>query len=192
MSNTTFIDDMSSRRARARRYMISCSASQDEEQSKHAIIDLLNEALATALICAMRYKAHYFASHGFAAPGDDIKLADSEFLLHVEEEQGHVEKIAARITELGGHADYNPPVLGQRGYSDYTSTASLLDMLQEDLIGERIAMDIYREMIRFVSVRDVTTRDLLQEIVAQEQEYVDRLSARIESLRPEPVRRAVA
>lgn len=190
MSNTTFIDDMSSRRARARRYMIACS--QNEEHSKHAVIDLLNEAMATALICAMRYKAHYFASHGFAAPGEEIKLADSEFMQHVTEEQGYVEKIAARITELGGHADFNPHVLAQRGYSDYTCTESQLDMLQEDLIGGRIAIDIYREMIRFVAARDIATRDLLKEIMDREQEHVDRLSVRIGSLRPAPAHRAVA
>jgi Bacterioferritin (cytochrome b1) len=191
MSNITFIDDMSSRRARARRYMIGCSASHDEK-SQQVIIDLLNEALATKLICVMRYKAHYFASHGFAAPGDEIKLADTEFKEHVAEEQRHVERIAERINELGGFADFNPPILAQRGYSDYTCTASQLDLLKEDLIGERIAIDIYREMIRFVAGRDPQTRDLLTDLMSREKEHADRLEARIQSLRPEPARRAVA
>lgn len=192
MLNTAFIDDMSSRRARARRYMIGCSASQGAGNTQ-AIIDLLNEALTTELICAMRYKAHYYASHGFAPPGDLVKLADPELLEYVSEEQGHMEKIAGRIAQLGGFADFNPPLLTQRGYSDYTSTADPLDILKEDLIGERIAMDIYREMIRFVAGRDPLTGELLEEILACEQEHMERLAARIQALEPDPApARAVA
>jgi bacterioferritin len=183
---------MSSRRARARRCMIGCSAAQNDEKSQQVIIDLLNEVLATKLICVMRYKAHYFSSHGFTAPGDEIKLADTECKEHVAEEQRHVERIAERIAELGGIADFNPPILAQRGYSDYTCTASQLDLLQEDLIGERIAIDIYREMIRFVAGRDKETRDLLADLMSHDQQHAERLEARIQSLRPEPVRRAVA
>jgi bacterioferritin len=183
MLNTAFIDDMSSRRARARRYMIGCSASKEAGNSQ-AIIDLLNEALATELICAMRYKAHYYASHGFAPPGDLVKLADAELLDHVNEEQAHLEKIASRIAQLGGFADFNPPILAQRGYSDYTSTADPLDVLKEDLIGERIAVDIYREMIRFIAARDSVTGELLEDIMTREQEHVDKLAARIEALQP--------
>jgi len=183
MLNTAFIDDMSSRRARARRYMISCSAAQEGEYTQ-AIIDLLNEALATELICVMRYKAHYYASHGFGAPGDDVKLADSEYMDHVNEEQGHVDRIAERIAQLGGFADFNPTVLAQRGYSDYTNTSSALDVFKEDLIGERIAVDIYREMIRFIGNRDPETRDLLQEIMNHEQDHASKLAARIHALRP--------
>jgi bacterioferritin len=192
MLNTAFIDDMSSRRARARRYMIGCSASQGAGNTQ-AIIDLLNEALATELICAMRYKAHYYASQGFGPPGDLVKLADPELLEYVSEEQGHMEKIAERIAQLGGFADFNPPILTQRGYSDYTSTADPLDILKEDLIGERIAMDIYREMIRFVAGRDPLTGELLEEILACEQEHMERLAARIQALEPDPApARAVA
>lgn len=193
MLNTAFIDDMSSRRARARRYMIS-SAAQNVENSQQAVIDLLNEALAVELICVMRYKAHYYASHGFAPPGDQVKLADSDCLDHVSEEQRHVERIAERIAQLGGFADFNPPILSQRGYSDYTSTADLLDVLQEDLIGERIAIDIYREMIRFVSSRDLVTSQLLQDIANHEQVHANKLEARVRALQPAPVApaRAVA
>lgn len=192
MLNTAFIDDMSSRRARARRYMIGSSASAGAERSQ-AVIDLLNEALATELICVMRYKAHYYAGHGFAPPGDLVKLADSELLDHVNEEQAHVDKIAERISQLGGFADFNPPILAQRGYSDYTSTADPLDVWQEDLIGERIAVDIYREMIRFVGGRDPVTAELLEEIMAREQEHVAKLTARIAAAKPVPVpARAVA
>lgn len=183
MLNTAFIDDMSSRRARARRYMIGCSASQEAEHSQ-AVIDLLNEALATELICVMRYKAHYYASHGFAPPGDLVKLADTELLDHVNEEQGHVDRIAERIAQLGGFADFNPTVLAQRGYSDYTSTADPIDVMKEDLIGERIAIDIYREMIRFVAGRDAVTCEMLEEIMAHEQQHVDKLAARIKALEP--------
>lgn len=192
MLNTAFIDDMSSRRARARRYMIGCSASHGAEHSQ-AVIDLLNEALATELICVMRYKAHYYSGQGFAPPGDLVKLADSELLDHVNEEQAHVDKIAERIAELGGYADFNPPILGQRGYSDYTSTAEPLDIWKEDLIGERIAVDIYREMIRFVAGRDPVTGELLEQIMVHEQEHVAKLAARIEASKSEAVpTRAVA
>lgn len=192
MLNTAFIDDMSSRRARARRYMIGCSASHDAEHSQ-AVIDLLNEALATELICVMRYKAHYYASHGFAPPGDLVKLADSELLDYVNEEQAHVDRLAERIAQLGGFADFNPTILAQRGYSDYTSTAEPLDILKEDLIGERIAVDIYREMIRFVAGRDPVTCELLEDIMNHEQEHVDKLAARIQVLQPAPTpARAVA
>ena len=192
MLNTAFIDDMSSRRARARRYMIGCSASQGAEHSQ-AVIDLLNEALATELICVMRYKAHYYAGHGFAPPGDLVKLADSELLDHVNEEQAHVDKLAERIVQLGGYADFNPPILAQRGYSDYTSTGDPLDIWKEDLIGERIAVDIYREMIRFVAGRDPATCELLEEIMAHEQQHAAKLAARIEASKPASVpARAVA
>src|SRR5690554_2713034 len=192
MLNTAFIDDLSARRAHARRYMIGCSASATVENSQ-AIIDLLNEALATGLICAMRYKAHYYASHGFAPHGDLVKLADAEQLEQVNEEQAHIEKIADRIADLGGFPDFNPPILGQRGYSDYTNTADQLDVLKEDLIGARIAVDIYGEIIRFVAGRDPETCGLLRQIVACEQEHIDKLATRIEALQPAPVpARAVA
>lgn len=182
LNNTAFIDDISSRRARARRHMISWSSSDEMSGPQQAIVNLLNEALATELICVLRYKAHYYASHGFAKAGDAVKLADGEFLEHVNEEQAHVDRLAERIAQLGGFADFNPPILAQRGYSDYTHPGDLLDMLKEDLIAERIAIDIYHEMIRFVGERDRETRDLLADILEREEEHADRLVAKIDQL----------
>lgn len=172
--------------------MVNYSASQNLE-SNQTLINLLNEALAIELICVRRYKAHYYASQGFAGPEEDIKLGDADYREHVDEEQRHVDRIAERINQLGGQADFNPQILWQRGYIDYTNTGSLLDTLNEDLIAERIAIDIYMEMIRFIADRDPETRALLQDIVEHEEEHAARLVARIETRRamtPPPVRAA--
>jgi bacterioferritin len=183
--NTTFIDDMCSRRAQARKYMVSCSASHGQENPQ-TLIDLLNEALATELICVLRNKAHYYASHGFPSPDEDVKLADAEYMEYANQDQKHVDQIAERITQLGGHADFNPAILGQRGYSDYTSSGSPLDTLNEDLIAGRIVVDIFNEMIRFIGRRDLITRTLLERIVEQKEEHATQLMARIQALRITP------
>lgn len=187
MLNTSFIDDMSLRRSRARRCMalkcMSASSAAKEDDTQQAIIELLNEALATELLCVLRYKAHYYASHGFVSDGDSVKLADSDYWQQATEEQRHVDQLAERIEQLGGYADFNPQMLTERGYSDYTSIGSSLDTLQEDLIAARIKIDIYREMIRFVASRDSATRDVLQEVLQQEMKHMERINSRIESLR---------
>ena len=162
--------------------MIGWTSADEEGSPQQTIVNLLNEALATELICVLRYKAHYYASHGFAKDGDSIKLADGEFLEHVNEEQSHVDRLAERITQLGGVADFNPAILVRRGYSDYTHPGNPLDMLQEDLIAERITIDIYHEMIRFVATRDPKTRQLLEEILAREEEHAQKLATKISCL----------
>lgn len=185
--NTSFIDDMSLRRSRARKCMakkcMSAFSTAREDDAQQAIIELLNEALATELLCVLRYKAHYYASHGFVSDGESVKLADSDYWDQATEEQRHVDRLAERIEQLGGYADFNPQTLSERGYSDYTSLGSPLDILQEDLIAERITIDIYRELIRFVASRDTKTQDLLQEILQEEMKHAERITARIESLK---------
>ena len=134
------------------------------------VIRLLNDALATEVICILRYKRHYFTARGSAG-----KIAAAEFLEHANEEQGHADRIAERIAQLGGDPDLNPATLLARSHSEYDEHESLRDMLQADLFAERVAIESYREMVRYFGDRDPTTRRMMEEILASEEEHADDL-----------------
>ena len=134
------------------------------------IVKLLNDALATELVCVMRYKRHYFTAQGLASP----KIAD-EFLVHAQEEEAHGDQIAERIVQLGGEPDFSPETLVQRSHAEYDASSDLKAMIRANLVAERIAIEAYSQMIALIGDKDSTTRRILEGILAQEQEHADEL-----------------
>ncbi|VTU24714.1 Bacterioferritin [Variovorax sp. PBS-H4] len=134
------------------------------------IVQLLNDALATELVCVLRYKRHYFTASGQASPA----IAD-EFLVHANEESAHADKIAERIVQLGGDPDFNPQTLRERSHAQYDESKDLQAMVRANLVAERIAIETYRQMISLVGDKDPTTRRMLEEILADEEEHADEL-----------------
>jgi bacterioferritin len=165
-----FISDVETIRARARQHMERGAVTPDYPEGRSQICELLNEALATELVCVLRYKRHYFTARGSAG-----RIAAAEFLEHANEEQQHADRIAERIAQLGGDPDLNPVNLTARSHSQYDAHESLRDMLEADLYAERIAIESYREMIRFFGDRDPTSRRMLEEILESEEEHADDL-----------------
>jgi bacterioferritin len=141
------------------------------------VIKLLNHALATELVCVLRYKRHYFMAQGLEA--DPVA---AEFQQHAAEEQQHADQIAARIMQLGGEPDFSPEGLASRSHSEYDDSKGLLDMVREDLVAERIAIESYGEMIRFIGDGDTTTRRMLEGILAMEEEHADDLASMLHKL----------
>jgi bacterioferritin len=141
------------------------------------VIKVLNEALATELVCVLRYKRHYFMASGIHANA----VAD-EFLEHSQEEQVHADQIAERITQLQGEPDFNPATLAGRSHSQYAEGNSLVDMIREDLVAERIAIDSYNEIIRYLGDKDITSRRLMEQILAKEEEHADDMNSLIETV----------
>ena len=138
---------------------------------REEIIALLNDALATELVCVLRYKRHYFTATGV----NSSKIAD-EFLVHANEEAAHADRIAKRIVELGGSPDFSPDTLSARSHADYDSSADLKAMVKANLTAERIAVESYRQMIGLIGDLDSTTRRMLEDILADEEEHADELS----------------
>jgi bacterioferritin len=137
----------------------------------------LNEALATELVCVLRYKRHHYTARGIHA-----QAVAEEFLEHANEEQEHADKIAERITQLDGDPDFNPEVLAKRSHSQYVEGTSLVDMIREDLIAERIAIESYSEIIRYLGDNDPTSRRVMEEILAKEEEHAEDMKTLIESV----------
>lgn len=134
------------------------------------IVKLLNDALATELVCVLRYKRHYFSANGVASPA----IAD-EFLVHANEESAHSDKIAERIVQLGGQPDFNPKTLLDRSHADYDEATELQAMVRANLVAERIAIETYRQLISLIGDKDPTTRRMLEEILTDEEEHADEL-----------------
>jgi bacterioferritin len=134
------------------------------------IVKLLNDALATELVCTMRYKRHHFTAQGLASP----KIAD-EFLVHAQQEEAHGDQIAQRIVQLGGEPDFSPATLVQRSHADYDDSSELKSMIRANLVAERIAIEAYTQMIALIGEKDSTTRRILEGILAQEQEHAEDL-----------------
>jgi bacterioferritin len=155
-------------RERAREHVERGAVTTDYGADRGAVIALLNEALASELVCVLRYKRHYAM-----AQGPHSAAARAEFAQHATEELGHADRIAERIVQLGGAPDFNPEGLADRSHAEYVEGATLRDMLREDLVAERVAIESYREMIAFVAGKDPTTRRLLEEILAVEEEHAE-------------------
>jgi bacterioferritin len=132
------------------------------------ILQLLNDALATELVCVLRYKRHYFTAHGMAAP----RVAE-EFLEHANDESGHADRIAERIVQLGGSPDFAPDRLLQRSHADYDESTDLRSMVRANLVAERVAVETYRQMINVIGDKDPSTRRLLEEVLNDEEEHAD-------------------
>ena len=135
------------------------------------IVSLLNDALATELVCILRYKRHHFTARGVSSP----KIAD-EFMVHAQEETAHADRIAERIAQLGGKPDFSPETLMQRSHADYDDSSDLQAMIRANLLAERVAIEAYGQMIELIGDKDPTTRRMLVQILAQEQEHADELS----------------
>ena len=138
---------------------------------RDAIVKLLNDALATELVCVLRYKRHYYTAKGVSSP----KIAE-EFMVHAQEETDHSEKIAERIVQLGGEPDFSPDTLLSRSHADYDESKDLQAMIRSNLVAERIAVESYRQMIALIGEKDHTTRRMLEQILADEEEHADELS----------------
>ncbi|MDZ4774532.1 MAG: ferritin-like domain-containing protein [Planctomycetota bacterium] len=164
------LSDVSSLRARARLHVESGAVTDSYKADREQVLRSLNEALATELVCVLRYKRHYFMAEGIHAQS----VAD-EFLEHANEEQGHADELAARIVQLGGEPDFDPDGLTARSQAEYKPGHSLVEMIREDLIAERIAIESYGELIRYIGDDDPTTRRMLERILATEEEHADDL-----------------
>ena len=176
---TPFLSDVQELRRRARQHMERGAVTQGYKGDLQTIIKILNEALATEIICVLRYKRHYFMAAGIHA-----EPVAQEFLQHANEEQAHADQIASRITQLQGEPNFDPEGLTDRSHSQYVEGGSLIDMVKEDLIAERIAIESYTEIIHYIGEKDPTTRRLLEGILAMEEEHADDLSKLLATLKP--------
>ncbi|MDQ8035273.1 bacterioferritin [Bordetella genomosp. 1] len=163
--------DIKAIRARARQDIESGAVTGTYRADRETVLRLLNEALATELVCVLRYKRHFFMARGLNA-----EPVAAEFAEHAAEEQSHADRLAERIVQLGGEPDFSPNGLQQRSHAEYVEGKTLQDMIRENLIAERIAIDSYRQMVEYVADQDPTTRRLLEEILAAEEEHADDLS----------------
>ena len=172
-----FLTDVKELRRRARQHIENGAVTEAYRGDRVVVIRLLNEALATEIVCILRYKRHFYMASGIHA-----QAVAAEFLQHAGEEQGHADQIAARITQLGGEPDFNPEGLATRSHAQYVEGTSLIDMIKEDLVAERIAIDSYGEMIRYIGDNDPTTRRMLEGILAVEEEHAEDMKTLIESV----------
>src|SRR3954447_10971052 len=171
-----FLSDIETLRKRAREHIAEGAVTPGYHADRGVVLKLLNEALATEIICTLRYKRHYFMAQGIHA-----ESVASEFLEHAQEEQQHADQIAERITQLGGAPDFSPEGLATRSHAEYVEGDSLESMIKEDLVAERIAIDSYREMAEYFGTKDITTRRLMEDILAKEEEHADDLANLLEN-----------
>lgn len=170
-STRDFLSDIETLRARARRQINDGAVTGDYGIDPALAARVLNAALATELICVLRYRHHHFVARGL-----NSEPIAQEFLVHSNEELGHADKIAQRIVQLGGTPELDPSGLSKRSHAEYLTPPELTDMIRENLVAERIAIESYREMIAFFGDRDPTTRAMLEAILAVEEEHADELA----------------
>ena len=174
-----FLSDVTELRRRARQHIQDGAVTQGYLADRGKVVAVLNEALATEIVCVLRYKRHYFMATGIHA-----NAVAAEFLEHANDEQGHADRIAERITQLGGEPNFNPEGLASRSHSQYVEGKSLVDMIREDLIAERIAIESYGEIVRFLGERDITSRRMMEQILGVEEEHADDLKNLLATLDP--------
>jgi bacterioferritin len=170
VADKPFLTDVKTLRERARRHIEQGAVTEGYKADRETVIKILNEALATEIVCVLRYKRHYFMASGIHAEG-----VAAEFLQHANEEQGHADQIAQRIVQLGGEPNFNPEGLLSRSHAEYVEGDTLLDMIKEDLVAERIAIDSYRDIIQYLGNDDPTTRRMMESILAMEEEHAEDL-----------------
>jgi bacterioferritin len=171
------LTDIPTLRKRARQHIEEGAITSGYAADREAVIALLNEALATELVCVLRYKRHYFMAAGIHAGS-----VAAEFLAHAAEEMLHADRIAERIVQLRGEPNFSPDGLAARSHAEYVEGDTLREMIKEDLIAERIAIESYREMVAYLGEQDTTTRRMLEEILASEEEHAEDLSSLLEGL----------
>jgi bacterioferritin len=178
-SKGEFRTDVAELRRRARQHIEDGAVTAGYGADRETVIRVLNDALATEIVCVLRYKRHYFMAQGIHATA-----VAQEFLEHATEEQGHADRIAERITQIGGEPDFSPEGLATRSHSEYVEGDTLIDMIREDLVAERIAIESYGEIVRYLGDRDITSRRMMEEILANEEEHADDLQNLLVTLDP--------
>jgi bacterioferritin len=168
--NKPFLTDIQTLRARARQHIEQGAVTEGYRADRATILKLLNEALATEIVCVLRYKRHFFVASGINA-----QSVAAEFAEHAAEEQDHADRIAERIVQLRGEPNFSPDGMLTRSHSEYAEGDSLVSMIKEDLVAERIAIDSYREMVNYIGEDDPTTRRLMEDILAKEEEHAEDL-----------------
>jgi len=176
-TSSGFLSDVTELRRRAREHIERGAVTAMYGSDRATVVNLLNQALATELVCVLRYKRHYFMATGIHA-----QAVAAEFLEHANEEQGHADQIAERITQLDGAPDFDPRGLATRSHAEYVEGTTLVDMIKEDLVAERVAIESYTEMIRYIGEGDPTTRRLLEGILAVEEEHAEDLKTLMDTL----------
>ena len=179
MSTTPFLSDVQELRRRARENMMQGSITSDYRGDVGQAVEVLNQALATEIVCVLRYKRHYYTSKGIYKDA-----VAQEFLQHATEEQDHADQIAERITQLGGEPNFNPEGITSRSHSEYKEGDNMIDMIKENLVAERVAIESYREMIRFFGENDPTTRRMLEGILSVEEEHANDMVDLLEQHEP--------
>ncbi|MBX6392271.1 MAG: bacterioferritin [Burkholderiales bacterium] len=173
-----FLSDIQTIRQRARQHIEQGAVTAGYAADRETVLRLLNEALATELVCTLRYKRHYFMATGIHS-----EAAAAEFLEHANDEQEHADRIAERIVQLGGEPNFNPEGLSMRSHAEYVEGGTLREMIEEDLVAERIAIESYREIALYIGDKDPTTRRLFEEILAAEEEHAEDLVSLLGGLR---------
>jgi bacterioferritin len=171
MTGSDFVADIEAIRKRAREHMDDGAVTQSYKANRDQVVKLLNDSLATELVCVLRYKRHHYMAKGI-----NSESVATEFLEHAQEEQAHADVLAERICQLGGEPNFNPEGLAGRSHSQYVEGKTLTDMIKEDLVAERIAIEVYGEIVRYIGDADPTTRRVLEEILAKEEEHADDMS----------------
>jgi bacterioferritin len=177
VADKPFLTDVKTLRERARKHIEKGAVTEGYKADRETVNRVLNEALATEIVCVLRYKRHYFMASGIHA-----ESVAAEFLQHANEEQGHADQIAQRIVQLGGEPNLNPAGLLSRSHAEYVEGDTLLDMIKEDLVAERIAIDSYREIIQYLGNDDPTTRRMMEGILAMEEEHAEDLVSLLDDL----------
>jgi bacterioferritin len=165
-----FLTDIKTLRKRAREHIDQGPITDAYTADRERVLAVLNEVLATELVCVLRYKRHYYMASGINAGP-----VAAEFLQHANEEMGHADQVAARITQLQGEPNFNPKGLADRSHAEYVEGTSLVEMIKEDLVAERVAIASYQEIVRWLGLDDPTTRGMLEGILAVEEEHADDL-----------------
>jgi bacterioferritin len=177
-NGTPFLSDVTKLRQRAREHIQAGAVTSNYGADPQTVIDVLNTALATEIVCVLRYKRHYFMAQGIAS--ESVK---TEFAEHATEEQEHADRIAERIVQLGGEPDLDPDTLTKRSHSEYVEGKTLIDMLREDLVAERVAIESYREMIEWLHGKDSTTKRMLEEILAVEEVHAEDINSLLSGMK---------
>jgi bacterioferritin len=177
MMSDVHLTDINTLRERARHNVENGAVTEGYDGDREEIIRLLNASLATEWVCVLRYKRHYYMAKGVKA-----QVAAAEFLEHAEQEAQHADKLAERIVQLGGEPELNPDLLSKNSHAQYVAGNTLKEMVTEDLIAERIAIDSYREIIQYIGDKDPTTRRIFEEILAQEEEHADDMADILDGL----------
>ncbi len=173
-----FLTDIKTLRDRARKHIERGAVTPGYRADRETVIRVLNEALATELICTLRYKRHFFMAKGIHATA-----VAQEFQQHAAEEQQHADQIAERIVQLGGEPNFNPEGLSTRSHAEYVEGKDLTDMIKEDLVAERIAIDSYGEIIRYLGDNDPTSRAMMEQILTREEEHAEDLASLLQELK---------